>query len=812
MTICYPQIITARLCPRDELQFSLTPPTCVRVVPVYNDATYVISQFPPPVHFLIRDNGQVYQLADIQSPPSTPPEYHAILDSTGCILIGVELSAVTVTPLTNLQISLLPGVLRHVLQTLGLPLTSVTNTLPPQRCRPQLWQQILAATQDCLNTPPPPPPPPPGISCAFVLSCISAGQNISISPGGIISAGQLVPGPNPGEFTWLAPNGTPLFSFTTASFTINVLDTTTVDLTFSGGTLSADVVISSQPGNSLQVLPDGLYVASTSINVQDTATVDLTLSGGTLTADVNVSAAPNNGITINPDGLFVPATANPCLTFPPNLIFPPTFNYLATYSNNTGCIEQLFLNQEAVVYGNLVGTGAPQLDNLFYNPQRNYLRGVLSGSALMQNSVAMLNNSTINGSFSVNSAAIMRDSSVTNDVINSLVVFDNYNVGFSVNSVISGANGGISSSRFSTIVTENTPALLAEYSTIHARDSNISGIGFSFVSVDRAVTGTIYASTAIAINQPIAGLPAVVHGALYARDTFSQVGGVALFNFSLATSDNTTYQQTSYEASTIHTRDSLFRNDSPYNRSFIAVTESTLRGVNNSALFLSTTTNQQLFVSHSIVSNGNNNVSPARVGPPLPSIRASLLLNASQPLLDMGAALYVTTDTNLFASVTTSVIAAVEIAEFDPSPPTNTARVQSSVLVGRGLFISSIPIVSSLLLVGDRLAAGTQTVFGVGTQSYDTPAIIAAGGWRAYIADSGDPVGQNYFQGWDSAWRFRPFNASANYANNGAAIAALNGAYGTDPRIAIGTMAVARVAGTPAIFTWNGTTFVRITV
>ena len=89
MTICYPQIITARLCPRDELQFSLTPPNCVRVVPVYNDASYVISQFPPPVHFLIRDNGQVYQLADIQSPPSTPPEYHAILDSTGCILIGV---------------------------------------------------------------------------------------------------------------------------------------------------------------------------------------------------------------------------------------------------------------------------------------------------------------------------------------------------------------------------------------------------------------------------------------------------------------------------------------------------------------------------------------------------------------------------------------------------------------------------------------------------------------------------------------------------------------------------------------------------
>jgi len=214
MTVCYPQIIATSLCPREELQSSLTPPTCVRVVPVYNDASYVISQFPPPVHFIVRDNGQVYQLAHIQSPPSTPQEYHAILDSTGCILVGVELSAVTTVPITGPQVNVLPGVLRHVLQTLNLTITDVTNVLPPQRCNPQLWDQIRNATINCLNSAPPPPQPPPGMTCSFVQSCFSAGQNVNISPTGVISAGQLVPGPGNNEYTWIGPDGNPVFTFT----------------------------------------------------------------------------------------------------------------------------------------------------------------------------------------------------------------------------------------------------------------------------------------------------------------------------------------------------------------------------------------------------------------------------------------------------------------------------------------------------------------------------------------------------------------------------------------------------------------------
>jgi hypothetical protein len=101
-------------------------------------------------------------------------------------------------------------------------------------------------------------------------------------------------------------------------------------------------------------------------------------------------------------------------------------------------------------------------------------------------------------------------------------------------------------------------------------------------------------------------------------------------------------------------------------------------------------------------------------------------------------------------------------------------------------------------------------VFGVGFNAYAPPAVQAAGGWLAYIADGGAD-NANYFQGWASAWRFRMFNPATNYPNEVAATAALNAAYGTDPRIDLGTMVVILVNGRPAIYSWNGTTFTRIT-
>jgi hypothetical protein len=180
-TNCFPNIINRQeLCPRDELTFSLTPPTCVRVVPIYADATATLGQQPPPVHFLVTDSGLVYQLAPIQSPPTTPPEYHAVLNSAfpNCILIGIEFASLSYNiTLTQEQIDVLPGVLRYVLLTLSLTITVVTNALPPNRCNPDQWDDIIDDTNDCLTATPPPPPVFGTFSCAQVFDCFNFAPN-----------------------------------------------------------------------------------------------------------------------------------------------------------------------------------------------------------------------------------------------------------------------------------------------------------------------------------------------------------------------------------------------------------------------------------------------------------------------------------------------------------------------------------------------------------------------------------------------------------------------------------------------------------
>ena len=758
MTVCYPQIITASLCPRDELTFSLTPPTCVRVVPVYNDATYVISQFPPPVHFLVRDNGQVYQLADIQSPPSTPPEYHAILDSTGCILVGVELSSVTTTPLTDLQVAVLPGVLRHVLQTLGLPLTSVVNTLPPQRCRPQLWQFILDETQDCLDTPPPPPPPPPGISCSFVRSCISAGQNVDITPGGTISAGQLIPGPNNGEFIWVGPNGTPLFSFFTSSF---------------------------------------------NLNVQDTNTVDLNLVGNTLSANVNISAASGNDITVNPDGLYVPSTSNPCLRSAPNVAFPNVNDYLVTYSSGSQCLTQLYLNQEMIVYGNPLGSGAPHLQNLFYNPQTNYLRGILNSSANLTNSFTILDGSTISATSSYNVISVLSNSSISQTFVNSLSAINN-----SSNFEIS--NSLVTQTSSSVPITYNSTSNLINSSVdstirgsyAHLEDSAGSSINFSLSVLNNSLVGNIFGSAALLSSSTIG---TISHSLITARNSNESN---SIFSFSVLTSDETDWGAYSHQNSTVHAISSSFQ--SSFINSFASVSNSTVRGAINTLLISSGS--PQIFVPFNSILITNQVVNANRVGLTTPNVFNSHIQTTSNIVPESYNVVYVSSETTYFRDAYNSLIIGNGLVINDPNPPNNSATVENSVIVGRELNLSNVPLISGLLLVGRNLQAGTQTVFGVGYSVYTTPAIQSAGGWRAYIADGGDAQTQNYFQGWASAWRFRPFNPGTNYANDAAAITALNTSFGTDPRLAWGTMVVAQVAGSPAIFTWNGTTFVRITV
>ena len=813
MTICYPQIITARICPRSELNFSLTPPTCVRVVPVYNDASYVISQFPPPVHFLVRDNGQVYQLADIQSPPSTPPEYHAILDSTGCILIGVELSAVTTVPLTNAQVSVLPGVLRYVLQTLGLPLTSVINTLPPQRCRPQLWQQILAATQECLNTPPPPPPPPPGLTCSFVLSCISPGQNINISTGGIISAGQLVPGPGDGQYTWLSPNGTPLFTFSASGgIPLTVQDTPTVDLTLTAGNvLSADVRVSTQPGNVIQILPDGLFVGATSINlsVQDTPTVDLTLSAGNvLSANVNISGQPNNQLQVLPDGLYIASTSGPCLNNPPNLVNFPTIGLSVIYNPNTGCLEQIVIPPERVVYGEPNGAGSPRADNLRYSPALNFVRATVGPDFSMQHSFMLYGpNVNVNGVFYSVIGAIT-NSNLFNSSVSFVNVFRSSTIA-ATNSVVVGQDILTASSvSESALLSRNSSVSTASHSFVTSGSASINSAAFSFVSAGFGVSHpfAIFASLSIALSSQ--AQPAVSFSSYIARET-SINAGTPIVAFSNATPDFVRFDGgVQVYQSTLHLSDSTLRDVGSGNRfAFISGEAVTLDSIQHSFFSSQINSNQSISSHHSFVSMqaqvGN------RVGPATPFIRGSVVITADT-LPDSSNTLFISEEPNRWFSLRESVYVARGVTVYDSNPPNNTAFLNNSLIVGQLLDVSSTISVNALTLVGIRLSAGRDTVFGVGFNSYTPPPVLAAGGWLAYIADGGTD-NANYFQGWASAWRFRLFNPAINYPNEVAATAALNAAYGTDPRNDIGTMVVVRVAGRPAIFSWDGATFTRIT-
>jgi len=105
---------------------------------------------------------------------------------------------------------------------------------------------------------------------------------------------------------------------------VTVSDTASVDLTasgVSGHNLSASVRVSAQAGNAVVINPDGVFVASpgaeTPNSVVDTNTVNLTASGPfnrTIQADVNVSVQAGNDIQILPDGLYVaqPGVAAEC--------------------------------------------------------------------------------------------------------------------------------------------------------------------------------------------------------------------------------------------------------------------------------------------------------------------------------------------------------------------------------------------------------------------------------------------------------------------------------------------------------------------
>jgi transcriptional regulator len=616
-----------------------------------------------------------------------------------------------------------------------------------------------------------------------------------------------------------------------SSNSINVQDTPTVDLTLTPtNDLSADVNISAQTGNAIQVLPDGLFVSSNSINVQDTPTVDLTLTAtNDLSANVNVSAQAGNGLQVLADGLYIPSTSNPCLSNPPNLVNFPTNNLLVTYNANTGCLEQIAINSESVIYGG--SSGSPNADNLRYSSSNNFLRATVGPDLPMQHSFMLYgaNINVIGNFYSVIGSII--NSNIANSRFSFVNVTNTTQI-TSIHSVVVGQNSisnNFISERSSVLFTDSS-INSTENSFVSARQSAFSNlinssfisstnssfqnnVIFSLVCADSVSHQNVSYSLSIARDSNNRIQPSVNYSS-YIANNVSAISGTPIISHS-----NVNFNSVSLNGNlqirycTLHLQDfTLSSNNSPfqYLHSFVSSRNSSLSAVEFSFFAAWFNTNQSPDVRYSLVSAQPDSLNP-RIGPSVPSILRSVVLTQNN-FPNANTSVFISNNNNRWLTLDRSVcVIGGNVQVFDSNPPNNTAILLDSLIVGGGHNISSAQITSSLVLVGTNLSAGTQTVFGVGVNAYAPPAVINAGGWRAYIADGGAD-NANYFQGWASAWRFRMFRPSNNYANDAAAVTALNTAYGADPRNAVGTMVVALVNGNPAIFTWNGTTFVRITV
>jgi len=123
---------------------------------------------------------------------------------------------------------------------------------------------------------------------AVVIRSPDAGQILELRGNGV-----YVPGPQ---------NGNPQNAITA------VLDTLTVDHTLVANTLSSDVRISADVGNSITVRADGIYAAGfagTITSAADTNTIDHTVGAGVLTSQVIKSPDTPNLLELRANGVYV---------------------------------------------------------------------------------------------------------------------------------------------------------------------------------------------------------------------------------------------------------------------------------------------------------------------------------------------------------------------------------------------------------------------------------------------------------------------------------------------------------------------------
>lgn len=123
---------------------------------------------------------------------------------------------------------------------------------------------------------------------AVVIRSPDAGQILELRGNGV-----YVPGPQ---------NGNPQNAVTM------VLDTITIDHTLAANTLSSNLRISADAGNSVTVRADGIFVAGfagTITSAADTNTIDHTVTAGVLTSQVIKSPDLPNLLELRPNGLYV---------------------------------------------------------------------------------------------------------------------------------------------------------------------------------------------------------------------------------------------------------------------------------------------------------------------------------------------------------------------------------------------------------------------------------------------------------------------------------------------------------------------------
>lgn len=91
---------------------------------------------------------------------------------------------------------------------------------------------------------------------------------------------------------------------------ITVIDTSSINMTFLANALSA--VLNLDPtsigritGSGLQILCSDILTCAPPVTVSDTQTVNLTITGQALTADVLISSVPGNDLSVNASGLYV---------------------------------------------------------------------------------------------------------------------------------------------------------------------------------------------------------------------------------------------------------------------------------------------------------------------------------------------------------------------------------------------------------------------------------------------------------------------------------------------------------------------------